>query len=67
MARRKVRTTKLDIIKCGTTMFLEKGYSATSPRLICEELDISTGNLTQEETEANRAQLAQIILNYFRK
>lgn len=46
MARRKVKTTRLDIIKCGTTMFLEQGYSMTSPRQICDALDISTGNLT---------------------
>ena len=46
MAAKKIRTTRLDIIKCGTTMFLEQGYSQTSPRLVCEALDISTGNLT---------------------
>lgn len=46
MASRKIRTTRLDIIKCGTTMFLEQGYSQTSPRQVCEALDISTGNLT---------------------
>lgn len=46
MAVRKVKTTRLDIIKCGTTMFLERGYSQTAPRQVCEALDISTGNLT---------------------
>ncbi len=43
---RKVKTTKLDIIKCGSKLFLEQGYSNTSPRNVCDILDISTGNLT---------------------
>ncbi|MBQ8494127.1 MAG: TetR/AcrR family transcriptional regulator [Clostridia bacterium] len=30
----------------ASKLFLETGYSATSPKLVCEELDISTGNLT---------------------
>lgn len=46
MARRKAITTKLEIIQCATRLFFEKGYSATSPRMICDELEISTGNLT---------------------
>lgn len=46
MARRRVNTTKYEIIRTGTRLFLEKGYSATTPKLICDELDISTGNLT---------------------
>lgn len=46
MARRRVNTTKYEIIQTATRLFLEKGYSATTPKLICDELDISTGNLT---------------------
>lgn len=46
MARRRVNTTKYEIIQTATRLFLEKGYSSTTPKLICEELDISTGNLT---------------------
>lgn len=46
MARRRVNTTKYEIIQQGTKLFLEQGYSATSPKHICDELDISTGNLT---------------------
>lgn len=46
MARRHANTTKLEIIQKATEHFLEKGYSATPPKLICDELDISTGNLT---------------------
>ena len=42
----KVKTTKLDIIRCASETFFETGYSATSPKMICEALDISTGNLT---------------------
>ncbi len=46
MARRRINTTKYEIIRTGTQLFLEKGYSATTPKRICEELNISTGNLT---------------------
>ena len=46
MARRRVNTTKYEIIQTATGLFLEKGPSATTPKLICDELDISTGNLT---------------------
>ena len=42
----KIKTTKLDIIRCASELFFEQGYSATSPKNICEALDISTGNLT---------------------
>jgi len=43
---KKKNKTKLDIIEAATRMFLEKGYTDTSLRAICDELDISTGNLT---------------------
>lgn len=46
MARKRVNTTKYEIIRTATQLFLEKGYSATTPKMICDELDISTGNLT---------------------
>jgi len=46
MARRRVNMTKHEIIRLGTKLFLEVGYSATTPKMICEQLDISTGNLT---------------------
>jgi len=46
VARRHVNTTKNEIIALGTKLILEHGYSATSPRMICEELELSTGNLT---------------------
>jgi len=46
VARRRVNTTKYEIIQTATQLFLEKGYSATTPKMICDELDISTGNLT---------------------
>ena len=42
----KIKTTKLDIIRCAAELFFEQGYSATSPKHICDALDISTGNLT---------------------
>lgn len=46
VARRRVKTTRLDIIQCATTVFLEQGYSAASTKKIADELDIGTGNLT---------------------
>lgn len=46
MARRRVNTTKYEIVQVASKLFLETGYSVTSPKLVCEELDISTGNLT---------------------
>lgn len=46
MARRRVNTTKLEIIQTATRMFLEKGYSATSIKAIANALDMSTGHLT---------------------
>ena len=46
MTVKKVKTTKLDIIKCAAKLFFEKGYSFTSPRQISDILDMSTGNIT---------------------
>lgn len=46
MARRHINTTKYEIIRIATKLFLEKGYSHTTPKLVCDALDISTGNLT---------------------
>lgn len=46
MARRRINTTRHEIIQTGTMLFLERGYSATTPKMICDALDISTGNLT---------------------
>ena len=42
----KSKFTKLEIIKVATNLFLEVGYSKTSPQMIAKELEISTGNLT---------------------
>ncbi len=46
MVRRRINTTKYEIIRVATSLFLEIGYSATTPKRVCEILDISTGNLT---------------------
>lgn len=46
MARRRVNTTKHEIVQSALGMFLENGYSATSVKMICDELKLSTGNLT---------------------
>ena len=39
-------STKNKILRVSSTMFLEVGYSKTSPQMIAKELGISTGNLT---------------------
>ena len=41
-----LESTKNKILRVSTTMFLEVGYSKTSPQMIAKELGISTGNLT---------------------
>ncbi|MBQ5312544.1 MAG: TetR/AcrR family transcriptional regulator, partial [Oscillospiraceae bacterium] len=46
MARLSGITTKNEIIQVACENFFERGYSATSPKLIASELGISPGNLT---------------------
>lgn len=46
MPRKAKDLTRLEIIQAGTRMFLEVGYSATSSRALCSELDISLGTFT---------------------
>lgn len=38
--------TKLEIVQAATRNFLENGYTNTSVKMICNELNMSTGNLT---------------------
>lgn len=42
----KSALTKMEIVHVASRMFLEKGYTATSAKAICNELGMSTGNLT---------------------
>lgn len=44
--KHNINATKIEIIKVALKMFLEKGYSKTSAKAICDKLNISTGNLT---------------------
>lgn len=46
MSRRRVKTTKLEIIRCATNLFLENGYTATTSTHVSDTLHISNGNLT---------------------
>jgi AcrR family transcriptional regulator len=46
MARRRVNTTRLEIIQVASKMFLERGVTNTTQKAISDEMDISTGNLT---------------------
>ena len=46
MATKKSISTKTEIVRTALGMFLEKGFSNTSVKMISDELGISTGNLT---------------------
>ena len=46
MARKRVITTKYEIIQVASEFFMSAGYSNTSPKMIAEELGLSTGNIT---------------------
>lgn len=43
---KKLNATKKEIIQIATRLFLERGFTDTSVKLISDELEISTGNLT---------------------
>ncbi len=62
----RVNTTKQEIIQIASKFFLEKGYSETSPKMICDELGISTGNLTYyfPTKEHLLAELVRLLCNY---
>ncbi len=47
MARiNKSALTRLEIIQVASRLFLTQGYSKTTAKAVCRELDMSTGNLT---------------------
>ena len=46
MARTRVTTTKYEIIQVASEFFFDVGYSNTSPKMIAQELGLSTGNIT---------------------
>ncbi len=62
----RVNTTKQEIIIVASKLFLEKGYSETSPKIICDELGISTGNLTYyfPTKEHLLAELVKLLCSY---
>ena len=62
----KSSLTRLQIMKVATAMFLENGYSNTSAKAICRELDMSTGNLTFyfPTKEHVLAVLVQMMIDY---
>lgn len=43
---RSATTTKYEIIQVASKRFFDVGYSNTSPKMIAEELGLSTGNIT---------------------
>lgn len=46
MARKRQTTTKYEIIQVAAEFFFEKGVTKTSPKMIADELELSTGNIT---------------------
>lgn len=70
MARiNKSALTKLEIIQVASKMFLEKGYSNTSIKMVCDELDMSPGNVTFyfRTKEHLLAELVDMLCNFQRK
>ena len=65
----KSTITKLEIIQVASKMFLEKGYSNTSIKMICDELEMSPGNVTFyfRTKEHLLAELVDILCNFQRK
>ena len=45
IARRKINTTKLQILKVATEKFMTIGYSSTTLKMIGDELDTSSGHI----------------------
>lgn len=46
MGKHLTNTTKLQIVRVALKMFMKKGFTATTAKMICDKLDISPGNLT---------------------
>ena len=47
MARiNRAMLTKAEIVQVATRLFLQNGYTATSAKSVCDELQMSKGNLT---------------------
>ena len=65
----KTMLTKLEIIRVATRKFLEQGYSNTSIKAICDELEKSTGNLTFHfpTKEHLLAELTQMLCHFQQK
>ena len=66
VARKRVKRTRLDIIQCATTMFLEQGYTASTTKLIADTLDIASGNLNYyfPTKEHMLAELVDMLCDY---
>lgn len=65
----KKEKTKDKILRVSTRMFLENGYTATTVKMICDELKISKGNFTFyfPSKEDVLAVLTNILCDYQRK
>lgn len=46
MKKRHQTLTQIEIIQVASELFFKVGYTQTSPKMIAEELNISTGNIT---------------------
>lgn len=66
MARKTKEHTKRKIIRVATRMFLEKGYTDTSVKMVSDELGISKGNFTFHfpSKEHILAELVEMLCKY---
>lgn len=46
MKKKTLTLTQVEITQVASELFFKVGYTKTSPKMIAEELDISTGNIT---------------------
>ena len=66
MAKRRINTTKLEIVQTALHLFLENGFSNSSARFLCNKLDISLGNLTFHFTSKDHllAELVKMLCDF---
>lgn len=64
--RRKVNTTKTEIVQVATNKFIQNGYSSTTFKMIADELDISPGHVAFyfPSKEALLAELVEMLCSF---
>lgn len=69
MARKRQTPTRFEIIQVAAEYFFEQGITATSPKMIADELELSTGNITYyfPTKEHLLAVFVEMLVNFQRK